>query len=59
MTSKEFAAKIKPYNKQYYELFGYIPKITDFSCNQQEYITALKASVDKKIKIEELIALVI
>ncbi|MCD7950676.1 MAG: hypothetical protein LUG12_10525 [Erysipelotrichaceae bacterium] len=55
MTNKEFAAFIKPYNKQYYELFDYIPKITDFSCNQQEYIAALKESVDKKIKIEDLI----
>ena len=59
MTTREFAAAIKPYNIKYCEMFGYIPKITDFSCGREEYIEALKKSIDEKISLDFIIPCVI
>lgn len=49
MKPKEFSDATREYNKQYRVLFGYIPSIRDYSCTQEEYITALVNAVrDKK-----------
>lgn len=49
MKPKEFSDAIREYNKQYRELFGYIPSIKDYSCTQEAYINALAYAVrDKK-----------
>lgn len=49
MKPKEFSDATREYNKLYRALFGYIPSIRDYSCTQEEYITALVNAVrDKK-----------
>lgn len=49
MKPKEFSDATREYNKLYRALFGYIPSIKDYSCTQEEYITALVNAVrDKK-----------
>lgn len=49
MKPKEFSDATGEYNKLYRALFGYIPSIRDYSCTQEEYITALVNAVrDKK-----------
>lgn len=51
MTSIEFNKKCKPFNKQYYELFGYIPCRDDYLCTQNEFYNALMMSVFNKKEI--------
>lgn len=52
MKPKEFSDATREYNKQYRALFGYIPSIRDYSCTQEEYITALASAVEEKHEID-------
>ncbi len=51
MKPKEFSDATREYNKLYRALFGDIPSIRDYSCTQEEYITALANSVKDKNEI--------
>lgn len=51
MKPKEFSDATREYNKLYRALFGYIPSIRDYSCTQEEYITALANAVKDKKEI--------
>lgn len=52
MTSIEFGKLCRPYNKQYRDLFGYVPCPDDYSCNQDEFFKALKQSIEQKVPID-------
>lgn len=57
MTSIEFGKKCKELNKQYKELFGYVPCPADYvvSVSQDEYFVALKMAVKEKRELEQYI----
>ena len=50
-----FNKSLRELNKAYFDLFGDIPCIENFSCSRQKYVDALKQSVEEKKKIEELL----
>ena len=49
MNTAEFNAECRKRNKVYREIFGCIPRVTDYVCTREEYI----ASMDKSIKTGE------
>jgi len=55
MTSIEFGKKCQPLNKQYKDIFGYVPCRGDYICNQEEYFDALCKSIKEKISIDKLL----
>ena len=55
MTSIEFGKKCQPYNKQYKELFGYVPCRGDYRCNQDEYFEALLQAINTKQELSVLL----
>ena len=48
MDNKQFHLLTKELNLEYRELFGYIPRIIDYSCTREEYINALNEAVTSK-----------
>ena len=48
MTSIEFGKKCRPFNLQYREIFGYVPCRGDYSCDQEEYFSALQKAIETK-----------
>lgn len=55
MNSVEFGKKLRPYNKQYKELFGYVPSREKYSCSQEEYFEALLKAIETRMDIEFLL----
>ena len=55
MDEYQFFAQLRPFNIKYREIFGYIPNISDYSCNRDEYLEALKKSIENKVEISEYI----
>ena len=55
MTSVDFTKACIPYNKKYRDMFGTIPCIQNFACNNEQFLDALKKSVDTSTPIEELL----
>lgn len=47
----EFGKRCQLLNKQYKELFGYIPLQTDYSCTREEYIDALSLAISEQKEI--------
>lgn len=52
MDDQEFYQAIRPLNKKYYELFGGIPSIHDYSCSRVEFIQALENAISQKKRID-------
>lgn len=46
MNSIEFGKMCRPYNKKYREIFGGVPCKEDYACSQEEFLDALKKSID-------------
>ena len=55
MTDIEFNKSLRELNKAYKELFNTIPCISDYSCSRDEYVKALKKSIEKKIKLSDIL----
>lgn len=48
MDNVTFNKQVRPLNIRYKDTFGHIPRITDYSCTREEYIEALKTSLESK-----------
>lgn len=51
MDMYEFGKLCQPLNKQYKELFGYIPLQTDYSCTREEFLEALSLAISEQKEI--------
>lgn len=47
----EFGEKCKSLNKQYKELFGYIPHHIDYACSREKFIEALHLAIKEQKEI--------
>ena len=56
MENKEFNKRLRSVNKQYREIFGYIPCITDYACTREKYIDALEMSIRTKCELKEYLS---
>lgn len=52
MDNHSFNMQIRPLNIEYRRIFGEVPRITDYSCSREEYIAAMKTSIETNIPIE-------
>lgn len=52
MDNHLFNMQIRPLNIEYRKIFGEIPRITDYSCSRDEYIAAMKASLETRVPLE-------
>ena len=55
MKSIEFGKKCRPYNKQYRDIFGYVPCRDDYSCSQDEYFAALLKAIETKCELSTFV----
>lgn len=55
MKTIEFGKMCKPYNKEYYKLFGTVPCIDNYAATQEQFFDALKISVEEGKEIENYI----
>ncbi len=55
MTSIEFGKKCRPYLAQYRDIFGEVPKFSEFECNQDEFLEALLRAIETKVNISTLL----
>ena len=53
MDDKIFKKSIRIFNIEYKKIFGYIPCIENFSCNQDEYRNALMKAIQAKKELSE------
>jgi len=53
MNSIEFGKMCQPYNKQYRDLFGYVPCRGDYSCSQEEYFNALQKAIEQGKELDQ------
>ena len=44
-------------NKLYLEIFGIVPCMQDYNCSREQYIEAMKKSINTKIAIEKILPL--
>lgn len=51
MTDIEFNKSLRQLNKTYRDLFSAIPCISDYSCTREEFVAALKKSIEEKKEI--------
>lgn len=51
MDMYEFGKRCQSLNRQYKELFGYIPLQTDYSCTREEYVEALSLAISEQKEI--------
>lgn len=52
MDDQQFYQTIRPLNKEYYNLFGCIPSIYDYSCSRFEFVQALENAINERKSIE-------
>lgn len=52
MDDQQFYQTIRPLNKKYYDLFGCIPSIYDYSCSRVEFVQALENAVVERKNID-------
>lgn len=52
MDNHSFNMQIRPLNIEYRKIFGEVPRITDYSCSREEYIAAMKASLEIRVPLE-------
>ena len=50
-TMIEFSKKLVPYNKQYRDIFGYIPSVWNYAGTTEQYFEALKKAIETKTEI--------
>lgn len=55
MTSIEFGKKCQPLNKQYKDIFGYVPCRGDYMCSQDDYFDALTKAVETKQELSSFV----
>ncbi len=55
MTSIEFGKKCRPHLAQYRDIFGEVPKYSEFACNQDEFLQALLHAIEIKVNISTLL----
>jgi len=55
METKEFNTLLRVKNKKYLELFGYIPCITDYSCDRERYLEALDEAINTKKELKAIL----
>lgn len=55
MNSIEFGQKCIPYNRQYKDIFGYVPCRGDYSCSQDEYFQALLKAIETKRELSTIV----
>lgn len=48
MDMYEFGKQCQSLNKEYKELFGYIPHQMDYSCTREEYLEALSLAISEQ-----------
>lgn len=56
MQNKEFNKRLRLVNKQYREIFGYIPCITDYVCTREKYMDALEMAIKTKRELKEYLS---
>lgn len=52
MNAIEFGIACKEYNIQYRHRFGVIPIYSEYACNREQFLTALKKAVVDEMPIE-------
>lgn len=57
MDNHSFNMRIRPLNIEYRRIFGEIPRITDYSCSRDEYITALEHAIKDKLPLSDVLIL--
>lgn len=57
MDDKIFKKSIRIFNIEYKKIFGYIPCIENFSCNQDEYRNALMKAIQEKKNFRNILLL--
>lgn len=57
MDNTTFNKLVRPLNIQYRDTFGYIPRIIDYSCTREEYIEAMKVSIQNKNPLESILTI--
>ncbi len=55
MNPIEFVLKLRPYNKRYKAIFGYVPCDDDYACSREEYFNALLEAIETKQDISNFI----
>ena len=55
MNSVEFGKKCIPYNRQYKDIFGYVPCRGDYRCSQDEYFQALLKAIETKCELSTIV----
>lgn len=55
MDNHSFNLLIRPLNIQYRDIFGEIPRITDYSCSRDEYVAALKNAIDSEQPLSNIL----
>lgn len=55
MDNHTFNQTIRSLNIKYRDIFGHIPRITDYSCTREEYILALKQATEKFITLDKIL----
>ncbi len=55
MNEAEFNAEVRELNKKYLTLFNEIPCITDYSCSRDEFIKAMRLSVESGSSIDHFV----
>lgn len=55
MDNHSFNVQIRPLNVKYRNIFGEIPRITDYSCTRDEYITALESAIKDKHPLSDIL----
>lgn len=55
MDNHSFNTLIRPLNIEYCKIFGEIPRITDYSCSRDEYITSLESAIKDKRPLPDIL----
>lgn len=55
MDNLTFNTEKRKLNREYYELFGEVPCMQNFSCSREKYILALKEAIQTNKRIETLL----
>lgn len=55
METKKFNSLLRMKNKKYLELFGYIPCITDYSCDREKYLEALDEAINTRTELKSIL----
>lgn len=48
INNNNFNRLVRPLNIKYRDVFGHIPRITDYSCTREEYLDAMEKAIESK-----------